>query len=164
MKTKKVFMSDSDRDYLLDRLEEILHDNHCQQYRDQICEAFSKYMVIETNSISKPFDLEAAKAGKPVCTRDGKKVRIVCFDKVGAYPIIALVQEVGMETCHFYSQDGKCADCGNEYDLMMLCEKKKGYVNIYSNMIHDTLEDADRAREDVNDSNYIETLEVEWEG
>ena len=51
----------------------------------------------------KTFSLEAAKAGKPVCTRSGKKVRIVCFDKVGAYPIIALVQEEGIETCHFYS-------------------------------------------------------------
>ena len=28
----------------------------------------------------KPFDFEAAKAGKPVCTRDGRKVRIICFD------------------------------------------------------------------------------------
>lgn len=110
----------------------------------------------------KTFSLEDAKAGKPICTTDGKNVRIVCFDKIGAYPVIALVQEEGIETCHFYSQDGKCADCGNEYDLMMLREKKKGYVNIYSNMIHATLEDADKARENANDSNYIETLEVEW--
>ena len=111
----------------------------------------------------KTFSLEAAKAGKPVCTIDGKKVRIVCFDKVGAYPVIALVQEEGMETCHFYSKDGKCVDCGNEYDLMMLCEKKKGYVNIYSNLIHDTLENADKVRERINNSNYMYTLEVEWE-
>lgn len=31
----------------------------------------------------KPFDLEAAKAGKPVCTRDGRKVRIISFDRHG---------------------------------------------------------------------------------
>ena len=111
----------------------------------------------------KPFDLEAAKANKPVCTRSGKKVRIVCFDKVGAYPVIALVQEEGIETCHFYSQDGKCADSGSEYDLMMLPKKKKGYVNIYSNLIHNTLEDADKVRKRINNSNYLYTLEVEWE-
>ena len=29
----------------------------------------------------KEFDPEAAKAGKPVCTRDGRKARIICFDK-----------------------------------------------------------------------------------
>ena len=112
----------------------------------------------------KTFSLEAAKAGKPVCTRSGKKVRIVCFHKVGAYPIIALVQEEGIETCHFYSQDGKCADCGDEYDLMMFCERKKGYVNVYSNMIHATIEDADEVRKNTNNSNYLYTLEVEWEG
>lgn len=162
MKTKKVFMSDSDRDYLLDRLEDILHDNHCLEYKDEICNSLCKYITSDNREL-KPFDLESVKAGKPVCTRDGKKVRIVCFDKVGAYPIIALVQEVGMETCHFYSQDGKCADCENEYDLMMLCEKKKGYVNIYSNMIHNTLENADKVRKRINNSNYMYTLEVEWE-
>lgn len=163
MKMKKVFMSDGDRDYLLDRLEDILHDNHCLEHKDEICDSLCKY-ITSNNKELKPFNLETVREGKSVCTRDGKKARVVCFDKVGVYPVIALIQEVGMETCHFYSQDGKCADCGSEYDLMMLCEKKKGYVNIYSTMIHDTLEDADKAKEDVNDSNYIETLEVEWEG
>jgi len=28
------------------------------------------------------FDLGEAIAGKPVCTRDGRKVRILCFDRV----------------------------------------------------------------------------------
>lgn len=34
----------------------------------------------EKNLNLKPFDLEAAKAGKPVCTRDGRKARIICFN------------------------------------------------------------------------------------
>ena len=111
----------------------------------------------------KTFSLEAAKAGKPVCTKSGKKVRIVCFDKVGAYPVIALVQEESIETCHFYSQDGKSADCGDGYDLIMLCEKRKGYINVYSSIIHDTLENADNVRKRINKSDYLYTLEVEWE-
>lgn len=42
----------------------------------------------------KPFDLEAAKTGKPVCTRDGRKARIICFDKKDInYPIVALIEE-----------------------------------------------------------------------
>lgn len=162
MKTKKVFMSDSDRDYLLDRLEDILHDNHCLEHKDEICDSLCKY-ITSNNKEPKPFDLESVKAGKPVCTRDGKKARVVCFDKVGAYPVIALVQEVGMETCHFYSQDGKCADCGTELDLMMLCEKKEGYINVYSTMIYDTLEAADKAMRDINSNYYIQTIKVEWE-
>lgn len=37
------------------------------------------------------FDLEAAKAGAPVCTRDGEEVRIICFDRISrAFPILAL--------------------------------------------------------------------------
>ena len=37
---------------------------------------------IEENKLNlKEFDIEAAKAGKPVCTRDGGKARIICFDK-----------------------------------------------------------------------------------
>ena len=47
--------------------------------------------------ILKEFDLEAAKLGKPVCTRDGRKARIICFDrrlfyKNVSYPILALVE------------------------------------------------------------------------
>lgn len=40
-----------------------------------------------------PFDLEAAKRGEPVQTRDGRKVRIVCFDvKSKNYPILAIIE------------------------------------------------------------------------
>lgn len=39
----------------------------------------------------RPFDLEAAKAGKPVYTRDGRKVRIICFDAKCIKPIVALI-------------------------------------------------------------------------
>lgn len=40
----------------------------------------------------KPFDLEEAKAGKPVCTRDGKKVEIISFEHpIKGYPILAKV-------------------------------------------------------------------------
>ncbi|MBE5048015.1 hypothetical protein [Alistipes onderdonkii] len=37
------------------------------------------------------FDLEAAKAGAAVCTKDGAKVRIICFDRISTkFPIIGL--------------------------------------------------------------------------
>ena len=45
----------------------------------------------------------------------------------------------------------------------MLCEKKRGYMNVYSDMIYTTLEDADNARKNINNRNYIQTREVEWE-
>lgn len=40
----------------------------------------------------KPFNLEEAKAGKPVCTRDGRRVEILSFENPNAnYPILAKV-------------------------------------------------------------------------
>lgn len=46
----------------------------------------------------KEFDLEAAKAGKPVCTRDGRKARIICFDAKCNKPIVALIYDCNKET------------------------------------------------------------------
>lgn len=40
-----------------------------------------------------PFDIEKAKQGAKVVTRDGHNVRILCFDRNSdSYPIVALVQ------------------------------------------------------------------------
>lgn len=51
-------------------------------------------METKENNKYKPFDLEQAKAGKPVYTRDGHKARIICFDaKLENYSIIALVKK-----------------------------------------------------------------------
>ena len=86
----------------------------------------------------KPFDLEAAKAGKPVCTRDGRKARIISFDRHGEdCPIIALVVDSKNAECEEvidYTLDGICNENiinHNKYDLMMLPQKKEGWVNIY---------------------------------
>ena len=82
----------------------------------------------------KPFDLEAARSGKPVCTRDGRKARIICFDvKDADYPIIALVEKEDIEVPISYSKDGKFLINieRKDLDLMMLPEKKEGWVNVY---------------------------------
>lgn len=86
----------------------------------------------------KPFDLEAAKAGKPVCTRDGRKVRIISFDRHGEdCPIIALVVDSKNAECEEvidYTLDGICNENiinHNKYDLMMFTRKKEGWVNVY---------------------------------
>ena len=39
----------------------------------------------------KPFNLEAAKAGGEVVNRLGEKVRLLCYDAMGGYPIIGLI-------------------------------------------------------------------------
>lgn len=76
----------------------------------------------DSKPILKPFDLEEAKAGKPVCTRDGRRARIICFDKkcLDGQVLIVLV-DCGKEECmYFYTTDGKCIDDFSSFDLMML--------------------------------------------
>ena len=89
----------------------------------------------------KPFDIQKAREGKPVCTRDGRKARIICFDYCGTseyFSIIALVKyhdsnNMPCECIIRYTKDGKCDKHGSphKHDLMMLPEKKEGWVNIY---------------------------------
>ena len=125
----------------------------------------------------KPFDLEAAKAGKPVCTRDGRKVRIICFDAIGYHqPIIALVTNFdGKEDIEKYYLNGRFNDDINDisdYDLMMLPEKREGWVNVYKgndgipervcgDIVSNTREEAIQCAQ--YDDTYITTVKIEWE-
>ena len=81
----------------------------------------------------KPFDLQKAREGKPVCTRDGRKARIICWDRIDStgcnLPIVALVQCEETEVLQLYHDDGKC-DVKADLYLMMLSEKKEGWVNV----------------------------------
>lgn len=72
----------------------------------------------------KPFNLEEAKAGKPVCTRDGRKVKIISFENPNsAYPILAKVffgkddynNFVSTQKGHFFDNNRK-----HKADLMMV--------------------------------------------
>lgn len=68
--------------------------------------------------IMRTFDLEAAKAGAPVCTRSGLEARIICYDRRGDSDcrMVALVNAGYEERVQYYSQAGKiihnktCAD------------------------------------------------------
>ena len=124
----------------------------------------------------KEFDLEAAKSGKPVCTRDGRKARIICFDRISCddyYKIVACVTafDGDFEEVLFYGIDGYIVDSQNpkDEDLMMLPEKKEGWVNVYRDcdasshrgcrFIYDTKE---RAVKEAG-SAYITTIKINWE-
>ena len=123
----------------------------------------------ESKPILKEFDLEAAKAGKPVCTRDGRKARIICFDAKGDKPIIALVEMGTAETPNNYPIDGKAVSAKEaSCDLMMLPEKKEGWVNIYnaggtyySKYIYKTEKEA-TGQADTIFPNHVATVKIEW--
>lgn len=147
--------------------------NHYPAYSCLIDEMFveikqNKENMGEKKLNLKEFNLEAAKAGKPVCTRDGRKARIICFDTINKsnYPIIALLEDKGCEAIFYYNKDGKC-NVGTEIDLMMLPEKKEGWINIYKDFedtvccVYLTKEDALKNRS-IEDG-YITTIKIEWE-
>ena len=84
----------------------------------------------------KPFNLEQAKAGAPVCTRNGQPVRIVCYTLKGhkKYSILALVENTdGVESAVNYTLSGhKSLYSDTGLDLMMASVKREGWVNLYT--------------------------------
>ena len=113
----------------------------------------------------KPFDLEAAKAGKPVCTRDGRKARIICFDAKGdPCPIIALVEENNIESAYRYDKNGQNAYKKSELDLMMFPEKKEGWVNVYKGGLLDTKSYPTKkeAFDKACPEGYVDTIKINW--
>lgn len=128
----------------------------------------------------KEFDLEAAKAGKPVYTRDGRKVRIICFDAKCIKPIVALIQgSDNSEQIEYYTENGVFSNggTGKNRDLMILLEKKEGWINIYNRntistskencyimtgvSVFKTKESAISYKD--KDKEYIDTIKIEWE-
>lgn len=120
----------------------------------------------------KPFDIQKAREGKSVCTRDGRKARIICFDyrrDGNAYPILALISTsnlsgVPSEIIAKYTEGGRYAkynNVENGEDLMMLPEKKEGWVNVYKERIYSTKEEAIEATYD--GVTYVDTVKVCWE-
>lgn len=124
----------------------------------------------------KPFNIEEAKAGKPVCTKSGIPVRIICWDRGDPgetpFPIVALVKSNDiLETIEAYTIKGKwwgaTSNRDNKFNLMMAPETKKGWINIYetekaqypSSIIYKTEEEALQCK---SKDNYITTIEINW--
>lgn len=81
----------------------------------------------------KEFDYEKAKAGAPVCTRDGMPARIICWNFMHPfYKIIALADRGDSESILSFSPEGKYdKDKDNHFlDLMMAPVKHEGWVLI----------------------------------
>jgi hypothetical protein len=72
---------------------------------------------------------------KPVQTRDGRKVRIICTDAAGPHPIVALikVEKEGRECSHQFSKIGSyfANSIASELDLINIPERKVRWVNVY---------------------------------
>ena len=122
----------------------------------------------------KPFDLEKAKQGAKVVTRDGRPVRIICWDKLDdddIYPIVALVkdQDGTEEDTETYTLDGACVEGEkNSIDLLMAPTTVERWVNLhggfgglYNYRIYDSEQEALKHKDDCDD--YIATAKLSWE-
>lgn len=83
----------------------------------------------------KPFDLEAALAGAPVQTKDGRKVRLLCFDRktTNSYHIIGLLDTGELELVFSWTTNGVYESLLNDHglNLVMSPVKKEGWIVLY---------------------------------
>lgn len=119
----------------------------------------------------KAFDIELAKKRHPVQTRDGKPVRIICFDRKGNVPIVALV-DMGDDAEHvrYYRANGRRSNTSDvSMDLVMAPVKKEGWVNVYKgdlgNFVAGGVFSTPGRAEDniIGDYVYVTTTFIKWE-
>lgn len=75
----------------------------------------------------KKFKLREAQSGAPLCTRDGRNARIVCFNAKGDCKVLALVETTKLtaegitslnESAMWYKAGGKSVD-HEDFDLFL---------------------------------------------
>lgn len=138
----------------------------------EVSELYAKHSNSE--SIGKnlrSFDLQKAREGKPVCTRDGRKARIIsCSLRNKNFPIAAIVEDEE-ENVYQFEANGVCDEHDENLDLMMLHEKKYGWINIIKTEdgvycckgeLHSDYNDAFIENINVLDNRGI-TVKIEWE-
>ena len=84
----------------------------------------------------KKFSLEEyLRNPRDLVTRNGRKARIICKDRVSkSCPLVVLVtMEDGEEIPFTYHTDGKFYHDENELDLFFKPEKHEGWINLYRN-------------------------------
>ena len=123
----------------------------------------------------KEFSLEEylKNPNREVVTRDGKNVRIICTDRKGDTPIIALVYNAneGQEYGYAFYSDGKFFRDGyDELDLFFAPEKHEGWIiiNKYPDGERDTNGIIYHTELDIPDIpivgvKRVATIKIEWE-
>ena len=126
----------------------------------------------------KQFNLEEYKKNpnRRVITRDGRSVRIVCTNRIGDFPIIALIHDGINEFLGTFMQNGVHVDgvhvdgLGNARDLFFVTEKKEGWVNLFNlsegpclGRVYSSKELAENMAKKCGLHPYIATVKIEWE-
>lgn len=96
-----------------------------------------------------PFDLEAAKAGAPLVTRDGRKARFVAHvpEAHARYRVLAMI-DGGSAAFAFHENGAYYSNLEYEVDLFMAPKPKRTvWVNIYGNRVAAFFDTEKEARE-----------------
>ena len=122
------------------------------------------------------FSLEQylANPSRKVVTRAGNSVRILCTNRKGSYPIVALVEnhDSNTEDVYSYRENGLYSlySLSEENNLFFAPEKHEGWINVYrysdgghayAGAVYDSKEDAEKRK--IIDENYVTTIKIEWE-
>ena len=126
----------------------------------------------------KKFNLDEylANPAMKVMTKDGRNARIICTDKRGNYPIVALVksQTIDEEVAHSFTKDG-CWSISSDKetinDLFFAPIKREGWVNVYrvtdsevmsfGGVVYASREEAEKVGKLEN--YYVTSAKIEWE-
>jgi hypothetical protein len=122
----------------------------------------------------KPFNLQAALAGKPVVTRDGRKVtKIVHFSEAesSGWRVVGIATGEVLPVNEFGSYHGTI---DSPKDWFMASEKKEGWVNIWGAgripgyrergyKIFSTQQEAEECAQNTYGDPYFGAVHVEWE-
>ena len=120
----------------------------------------------------KPFDLQEylKNPSQKVLLRSGSDVRIICTDKKGEFPIVALVEDDDEgEFTICYRKTGRFhIERESPNDLVFAPTKREGWVNIYQDPneyprtgnIYKSKEEAITKKDNIN---YKATIKIEWE-
>ena len=118
----------------------------------------------------KQFDLEEylKNPSRKVVTRDGKRVRIVCADRLGEFPIVGLVRTDKVEKVTSYKSSGRVyREVPSEGDLFFAPERKEGWVNVYCQdnryLCGNVYNTESEANLHSRSAGYLATIKIEWE-
>lgn len=79
-----------------------------------------KYSAIFPFSLEKAKRITEGKDGGKIVTRKGEDVRILCFDALKEYNIVALIKRTDDKECiETYKDNGFCYECECEDDLLI---------------------------------------------
>jgi hypothetical protein len=111
---------------------------------------------------------------KPVQTREGRPVRLICTDRRGTHPLIGLISEKDEEKLGTWMVDGSRFDTPGtaDADLINVLAKHRGWVNVFRNgpedsdccvagSVYPNKHCADLAGQ--VHKNFVTSIEIEWE-